>query len=424
MAPRLYLNFIADFDWLIALEFGRVDDGQPSENWRGISESFGFLHDEPSGPEVGFKIVDFWEFDAEDSAVSEIWERPTFDVPVLGLRGATAGEIVLAARALFGEHSSVNRQFFSAAINAEGEEALGLWLACLQAGDAMAHFGLGYTLYDLGRFQEAYRHLRHYTEISPCGSWNWCWLGKAADAVGETTEARAAYQRALELERGGGQATDAQELLEALDAPGSAVLPAEALTVEKKHLEFWDYDRDAPITCPDCGWTGRGADNEDYFEELLDVRCPECDRMLRIVSFPTPEETRAAAAGNARAQAELPNVDARESFLDRAQRTELKTADQLPHLESDIVVVDWDFEERDGENWTVLRHEGREIWRELAYWEGYERFATVFALVQERYGNRLREMRPTPASEVYLYGDKLSAPGRIDSLNASLRSDE
>ena len=33
----------------------------------------------------------------------------------------------------------------------------------------MAHFGLGYTLYDLGRFQEAYRHLRHYTEIAPHG---------------------------------------------------------------------------------------------------------------------------------------------------------------------------------------------------------------------------------------------------------------
>lgn len=155
MAPRLYLNFIAEFDWLIALEFGRGDDGQPPENWRGVSESFGFLHDGPDGPEVGFKIVGFSDFDPEDSEVAEIWERPPFDVPVLGLHGVTAGEIVLAARALFGDQSSINRQFFSAAIEAEGEEALGLWLACLQAGDAMAHFGLGYTLYELGRSQEA-----------------------------------------------------------------------------------------------------------------------------------------------------------------------------------------------------------------------------------------------------------------------------
>ena len=216
--PRPYLNHIAHFDWLIALQFGRVDDAQPPENWRGVSESFGFLHDAPGGREVGFKVLDFSLFDPDDPEVAEIWDGPRFDAPVLGLRAVTAGEIVLAARALFGEQSSINRVYFGAATEAEGVEALGLWLACLQAGDGMAHFGLGYTLYDLGRFSEAYRHLRHYTEIAPCGSWNWCWLGKAAEAVGETTEARAAYERALELERDGGEETDAAELLEQLDS--------------------------------------------------------------------------------------------------------------------------------------------------------------------------------------------------------------
>lgn len=216
--PRLYLNFIAKFDWLIALEFGRVGDAQPPENWRGVSDTFGFLHAAPDGPEIGFKIVDFSRFDAEDPDVAEIWGNPRFDAPVLGLWAVPAGEIVLVARALFGGRTSINRHFFSAAVGAEGEEALDLWLACLQAGDAMAHFGLGYTLYELGRFQEAYRHLRYYTEIAPCGSWNWCWLGKAAAAVGESAEARAAYERALELEGDDDQETDAGELLEELDA--------------------------------------------------------------------------------------------------------------------------------------------------------------------------------------------------------------
>jgi Flp pilus assembly protein TadD len=80
----------------------------------------------------------------------------------------------------------------------------------------MAHFGLGYTLYELGRFPEAYRHLRHYTEIAPCGGWNWCWLGRAAEAIGETGEARNAYERALALEDAGHEETDAAELLDAL----------------------------------------------------------------------------------------------------------------------------------------------------------------------------------------------------------------
>jgi Flp pilus assembly protein TadD len=80
----------------------------------------------------------------------------------------------------------------------------------------MAHFGLGYTLFDLGRHHEAYRHLRHYTEIAPAGAWNWCWLGRAAEAIGEVAEARAAYERAIALSEEGDYDTDAAELLAAL----------------------------------------------------------------------------------------------------------------------------------------------------------------------------------------------------------------
>src|SRR4051812_39304232 len=116
--PRLYLNWIANFDWLIAIEFGRVDDGQPSENWEGVSESFGYLHEEPGGRCVGFKILGFSLFDPEDEAVAPIWGGPRFEVPVLGLDDASGGEIVLAARALFGSESTVNRKFFSAATDA------------------------------------------------------------------------------------------------------------------------------------------------------------------------------------------------------------------------------------------------------------------------------------------------------------------
>ncbi len=62
-------------------------------------------------------------------------------------------------------------------------------------------FGLGYTMYDLGRHREAYSHLRRYTELAPHNSWAWLWLGRAAEGVGEYDEARAAYRRALELAR-------------------------------------------------------------------------------------------------------------------------------------------------------------------------------------------------------------------------------
>ena len=44
--PRLYVNKIASLDWLVALEFGRVDDGQPPESWRQVGDQFGYLMDQ------------------------------------------------------------------------------------------------------------------------------------------------------------------------------------------------------------------------------------------------------------------------------------------------------------------------------------------------------------------------------------------
>ncbi len=87
---------------------------------------------------------------------------------------------MLAARTLFAGEQSVNREFFSTASQRSGELALTNWRCCLEAGGSIAHFALGYTLYDLGRYHEAYRHLRYYAQIAPASAWNWCWLGKAA----------------------------------------------------------------------------------------------------------------------------------------------------------------------------------------------------------------------------------------------------
>ena len=74
----------------------------------------------------------------------------------------------------------------------------------------MAHYGLGYTLYELERYHEAYRHLRAYTELVPADGWAWCWLGKACEGMGELEEARSTYEKAIELD---GDETDAPELL-------------------------------------------------------------------------------------------------------------------------------------------------------------------------------------------------------------------
>ena len=217
--PTLYLSRDIVDDWLSAIEFGTVDDGQPSEHWVGLSDQVGLLMASPFGPVIGFCVKEFSGVDLDDEEHEEMWTGPRFDVPVLGLRDVCAGEVCLAAEAYLGDEPTVNRAFFHAAMQANGEEALKLWRVCLECGDLMAHYSLGYTLHELGRFREAYNHLRAYTEIVPSNSWAWCWLGQTCAALGEVGEAHAAYRQALELEEDGAEETNAAERLEELGKP-------------------------------------------------------------------------------------------------------------------------------------------------------------------------------------------------------------
>jgi hypothetical protein len=55
-----------------------------------------------------------------------------------------------------------------------------------------------------------------------------------------------------------------------------------------KILHHHEYEPTERLVCPVCAWSGlaKEADTEP-FEALFDVRCPECDKMLLIVSFPS-----------------------------------------------------------------------------------------------------------------------------------------
>lgn len=215
-APTLHISHVPEYDDLFALPLGATYDGQPAERWRAVADGFAYYLDLESGEPLGFAIRRFSEIDLDADRLAEIWAGPRFAVPLLGLDRASAGEVALAARAFLDGEPTINRVYFDLAVNAEGEHALALWRCCLEAGDMMAHFALGYTHYELGHFHEAYRHLRHYSELAPAQPWVWCWFGRAAAAIGEPAEARAAFERAIALTEAGAEETDAEDLLEAL----------------------------------------------------------------------------------------------------------------------------------------------------------------------------------------------------------------
>jgi len=237
--PRLYVSLERDGGTLSALEFGRIDDGQPDGTWEQLADDLALMLDPSDGRPVGFLILDLAPYDPDDVAHAPFWEGPRFDVPQLGLHAASINETVVATRALYGDGPSLNRELFSAAIADTDDDAYSKWMACLQAGDPTAHLALGYTLLDQGRHQEAYRHLRHYTEISPAIAWNWVYRARAAQALGHLEETHECLRRAVALDREAGsddqsEAADALGGLLDVGARGTAF----ADLVESTHLAF------------------------------------------------------------------------------------------------------------------------------------------------------------------------------------------
>jgi hypothetical protein len=219
-ATPLHLSVNVTDDWLEAVEFGAVVDGRPGAQLVELSPDVRYVLRSARGPVVGFTVHKYAKLDV-DTLDGLAFEGPRFSVPLLGMDEATLGEVVLAARARF-DVSTADVCFFMLALSCAEDEgdleaAAGHWLSCIEAGDMRGHFGLGYTLYDLGRHREAYGHLRRYTELAAHNSWSWLWLGRAAEAVGELEEARNAYRRAIRREREGSFRTDAPERLRELE---------------------------------------------------------------------------------------------------------------------------------------------------------------------------------------------------------------
>ncbi|HVL96609.1 MAG TPA: tetratricopeptide repeat protein [Solirubrobacteraceae bacterium] len=216
----LHLSVNVTDDWLEAVEFGAVVDGRPASQLVELTPDVRYVLRSARGPVAGFTVHKFSTLDVE-SLGAAAFDGPRFSIPLLGMDAASLGEVVLAVRARF-DISTADVCFFMLALACAEDEgdleaAAGHWLSCVEAGDMRGHFGLGYTLYDLGRHREAYGHLRRYTELAPHNSWSWLWLGRAAESIGELDEARAAYRRAIRREREGSFRTDAPERLRELE---------------------------------------------------------------------------------------------------------------------------------------------------------------------------------------------------------------
>lgn len=214
----LHLSVNVSDDWIEGVEFGSVIDGRPPEQVVELSPDARLMLRSAGGPVCGFAVHGFANADLDELGA---FDGPRFAVPVLGLDRASLGEVVLAARGRF-DVSTADVCFFTLALASAEEDddleaAAGHWLSCAESGDMRGIFGLGYTLFDLGRHAEAYSHLRRYSELAAHHSWAWLWLGRAAEAIGELDEATRAYRTAIRRQREGSFRTDASSRLRALE---------------------------------------------------------------------------------------------------------------------------------------------------------------------------------------------------------------
>lgn len=188
-------------------------------------------------------------------------------------------------------------------------------------------------------------------------------------------------------------------------------------------MGWYEFDETKVVECL-CGWSGTAVSGSiEFFDECFAYECPQCGRTLAVFPHLSIEETkRRAAEGNEKAKLELPGALRREAFLKRAAASELRTPEQLPDLDGDELIIEWDFDDGkpgDHESWTVLRHEGQEIWREVAYFEGLDRYREVASILIEKYGNRLVGFPSTKASAYYLHGDEIY-DNPVKSINERL----
>jgi hypothetical protein len=177
--------------------------------------------------------------------------------------------------------------------------------------------------------------------------------------------------------------------------------------------------QELPYTCPECAWSGLGkaCKQGQMFRELFELCCPNCGEKLGIVLFPTVEESRQnwdkVSEADKRA---VETIEFRQrDFANRG----LKSPDQLPDLEGDDLILVWDVEHFDGGD-LMIKYGERVIWRETGFYECYKRFEAMTALLKQKYGDRLQDLVPTRKSELYLYGDSLSAIDRVRNAREAL----
>jgi hypothetical protein len=180
--------------------------------------------------------------------------------------------------------------------------------------------------------------------------------------------------------------------------------PSKLVRFRPEYFDYYDDWEQKEIQCPNCLWRGCIGDGViDLHNGFLDSTCPRCPVMFAVVRYATTDEIRKYGD-----EADRAGLAIRESRSEIIRKEGLNSPEQLPDIDEPEFRLEWDFEtesEPHDEVYTVIRHNGKPIFKELAFWEGYTRFVKVAEVLCLKYGTRLTDLVPTDRSVLYLYGD-------------------
>jgi len=177
--------------------------------------------------------------------------------------------------------------------------------------------------------------------------------------------------------------------------------------------QYYDNWQTEEFECPKCKWHGLGSELVlgDYTWESAERLCPVCEECITIVLHPTTEESR--ANWDKVSPLDREQIERAEAFQTKFARRKLREPAQLPDIAEPSFILHWDFADDGSRRETLIKYSDDVIFAEPALYEGYERFIEVAEILRSRYGTALRDLIPTTASELYLYGDQLASPGIV-----------
>lgn len=170
--------------------------------------------------------------------------------------------------------------------------------------------------------------------------------------------------------------------------------------------------------CKNCGWTGMGIETEqgDFFKDGFEIDCPKChERLKELIIFPSYEEVLKKGSDKEKQETTI-RIKERKKYL----ASLLKSITQLPELNDDFMAFVLREVEEDGQQYIVITHENKIIWKEIRTYEYYDRFIELGKLFEEKYGDKMIDLVPD-VDGLYLYGDRMHSPTLVKNFRKELR---